>query len=105
MAYHIDQIIDYLNGSCKSLEEACISFDTTESDLTDEDRKELDDNIFECQTCNWWHENSEQSENGDCESCDIQTVCQCGNPKSDEDEMCMTCEIDSENEKSEDTQD
>lgn len=63
--FDIDQLINDLNGSSQSLEESLKSLypEMEWGDLTQEDLQTIDIQIFECQECNWWCENSEMEEN------------------------------------------
>ena len=58
--FDVDQLIQYLQGSCKTLEEAIRdSYDMSEGDLTEQDTDKIDSEIFLCSTCGWWCEISE----------------------------------------------
>ncbi len=65
------ELIDYLQGSCKTIDEACNEvFEDGEEILSDENREEIDQNLFECETCGWWFEWAEEGSNGgECKSC------------------------------------
>lgn len=54
-----EPLIDYLRGTCLSLDEACDTFnlDSMNQELCDA----LDDRIFLCTECNWWCEIHEES--------------------------------------------
>lgn len=72
--FDIQKFIGHLQGTCKTLQEACQDFgeDFQEEDLTTEDHEAIDSEIFRCTTCDWWYEFAEQSENDDelCTNCD-----------------------------------
>ncbi len=71
----LEEIGDYLRGSCKSLSEAITAFNLDEG--TDESQLEadlLDVEIELCVNCHWWHEvhelqYSEENSGGVCEQC------------------------------------
>lgn len=71
----INQLIEHLQGSCTSLDQAIADLTDGEKgfeDLTDEDFFKLDNAIFECTYCGWWYETSEahESDSGDiCTDC------------------------------------
>lgn len=58
----IDEIIEDLRGTCKSLDEACHAHSINYDDLTMADHQKIDGEIFECNRCNWWCTIDEQSE-------------------------------------------
>lgn len=64
-------LIDYLKGTCHSLDDACETFGFQEDDLTPEELEQLDEEIFCCGTCDWWHESDEACgyDANMCESC------------------------------------
>lgn len=74
----LTRIIEYLQGSCETLDNAIKTI--TENDeldedcLTEEQLEEIDDHIFNCTTCGWWYEVGECSESDDgemvCLDCD-----------------------------------
>jgi hypothetical protein len=56
------ELKDYLQGGCKSTDEAMNDlFELTEDDLTQEQIEEISEEIFQCSTCGWWHEMAEES--------------------------------------------
>jgi len=59
----ISEIIEYLKGTCESLDSGCHVCGCTFDDLSVEELQELDGEIFMCGECNWWCELSEA--NGD----------------------------------------
>jgi formylmethanofuran dehydrogenase subunit E len=69
----IEELIQHLNGSSLTLDNACQQlFDCGEDNLTVEQLEEIDQQIFQCETCGWWFERGEQAEaEGDfnCEQC------------------------------------
>lgn len=67
-----DDLIEYLNGTCHKLDDATQSlFQIGENELSDENKEQIDDRIFECQTCSWWLENEQIAlfDSGSCKSC------------------------------------
>ena len=70
--FNIEEFIEYLQGSCKTIADACSDFGIEESDLTEEDHNEIDINIFNCDTCNWWYELGEMSaDEENCTNCSL----------------------------------
>jgi hypothetical protein len=70
MTDRINKLIEYLQGSCVSLSEACDTFEIDEDTLSREELQELDNQIFNCETCGWWCEISEmQEEEHICNDC------------------------------------
>ena len=63
----IQTLIDYLQGTCKSLGEGCNDLEIDEEDLTDDELEELDLQIFNCSQCGWWSEICEDSGTGEGE--------------------------------------
>lgn len=61
----IDELVDYLRGSCQSITAALYSlFDIDDEDIiTLRQNGIIDDNIFNCATCGWWCDAGEYSEN------------------------------------------
>lgn len=70
--FNIHTLIEYLQGTCNSLQagvEQCYE-GMDESDLSKEDLEAIDNEIFCCETCNWWYEICEASEeDGVCNDC------------------------------------
>ena len=62
--FDIDKLVLYLQGTCKTTSEGINDLypDMEEDDLTEEDVAHLDQEIFRCETCSWWCEISEMSE-------------------------------------------
>lgn len=48
----IDGLIEYLSGTCKSIEEAQETFGIEE--LTEDEQEQIDNEIFNCSICGWW---------------------------------------------------
>lgn len=57
-----DQIIDHLNGSCDPLEQACEDFGVDADEFLDKYASELDERIFNCESCGWWYEVGQHGE-------------------------------------------
>jgi len=68
--FDLDEFIQDLQGTCKTMESALPEGMTIE-DLTEDDLENIDQEIFNCETCNWWCEVSEMaSEEGSiCRDC------------------------------------
>lgn len=69
VASRVRDLIDYLQGTCKSLEEGLEQMGISE--LTQDEHAVLDGEIFCCDTCSWWCEASEEAEEfpGRCTDC------------------------------------
>lgn len=69
--FDVQEVIDSLQGSCQSLQECLESYypDMDENDLTSDDHEAIDNQIFCCDTCNWWCEIGEQDVDGNCQDC------------------------------------
>lgn len=68
----IDELIQYLQGSCETLDDgirAVLGDEYSEDDLTDEDRQTIDGELFLCAVCGWWYEVCEMSEDEDEQIC------------------------------------
>lgn len=66
----IEQIIEDLKGTCDSLDGVCGNYDIDSMDLSIDELEQLDQEIFNCETCGWWCETSEMSEDENvCEDC------------------------------------
>lgn len=66
----VDEVINYLLGTCKSLVEGLAACGISE--LNDRELEYLDSEIFECDACGWWSETCERNLlNGDaiCDDC------------------------------------
>jgi rubrerythrin len=75
--FDIFEFIEYLKGTCKSLFEACADFEFEEEELTTGQLAMIDGEIFCCEQCGWWCENSEMSEDSDeqiCEDCNNENL-------------------------------
>ena len=66
---NINDIIQSLLGTCKTAHEICKTHDIDVEELTEEDWKQIDNEIFLCESCGWWCEIGEQQEDGNCEDC------------------------------------
>lgn len=74
MRKEIDEIIETLQGTCMSLNEGIQTILGEEAefdDLTDEELEHIDSEIFLCESCGWWCELSEMSDEdeGNCQDC------------------------------------
>lgn len=64
------ELVDYLQGTCNSFTEGCETCGIVEDALSLDDHNFIDSEIFLCDTCGWWYEICDQSENGtDCIDC------------------------------------
>lgn len=75
----VEQLIQYLQGTCMNSVDSAMNelFELSESDLSEEQLSHIDKEIFNCDTCGWWCESSENA--GEDEN-----ICQ--DCKGDEDE-------------------
>lgn len=66
----VDEIIEYLQGTCKALYESLDYYGLEETDLNDAENSMIDDEIFNCTECGWWYELSEmgEDEEDECEN-------------------------------------
>lgn len=59
------KVAEFLNGTCATLTGVLIQFEAEGADDDKEFCAALDDKVFECDTCGWWHELSELASNDD----------------------------------------
>lgn len=74
------KIVEYLQGTCNTLFEATRElYDKEIEELTPKQLSHIDDNIFNCQDCNWWFDVSEEADSdevdGICEDCHSSQKC------------------------------
>lgn len=74
MTERVQKLADDLQGTCKSLGDACEALGFDQDDLTQDERHELDCLVFSCAQCDWWCEAGEANENPDggddiCDDC------------------------------------
>ncbi|BAV39236.1 hypothetical protein BPT24_111 [Tenacibaculum phage pT24] len=62
-------LVDELQGTCKSLDEACETQHIDCFELNIDELGKIDNEIFNCAECGWWCEISEQAEDGDDSVC------------------------------------
>jgi len=56
------QLIEYLTGSCVTVDEAMNDlFELSEDDITEGQEDVLNQEIFKCAQCGWWYEFAEES--------------------------------------------
>lgn len=81
----IEQIIQYLQGTCMNTVDSALNelFSLSESDLTEEQMEHIDQELFNCDVCGWWCESSE-------------------NAGTDGENVCNDCSEDEEDEEDED---
>jgi hypothetical protein len=68
----LQELIDYLQGTCQNIATALEDIGFTEDDLAIADFMEIDQQIFLCVVCGWWCEASEsdgESEEPTCQDC------------------------------------
>lgn len=66
--FDVHELIQSLQGTCTTTDEHLpdgMSWD----DLTKEDHKTIDNEIFLCEECGWWCENDEYHEGELCNDC------------------------------------
>lgn len=66
--FNIQEIVEALQGTANTIDEV-LPEGMDWSDLTAEDHAYIDQEIFNCATCGWWYEISEQSDNEDENTC------------------------------------
>jgi hypothetical protein len=68
----LQELIDTLCGTSRSIAE-CLPTNIREEDLPADQLEEIYQQIFRCETCDWWFERSEQAEQESdkelCQSC------------------------------------
>lgn len=62
MSERVEQLITYLEGSCKTLSEACLLHGFDEEQLEQSEIEHLHDSIFVCDGCGWWYSYDEMSD-------------------------------------------
>jgi hypothetical protein len=69
--FSIQLVVDFLQGTAMTLSSALETLypGMDEDDLTQDDHSNLDELIFNCETCGWWCETSERDEESNCEDC------------------------------------
>lgn len=67
--FNIDDLIESLRGTATMIDEHLPDGMNWE-DLTMQDHNKIDDEIFCCELCGWWHETSQMSEEEQiCQEC------------------------------------
>lgn len=66
--FNIDSLIESLTGTCSSIDDK-LPEGMDWNDLTMDDHNKIDNEIFCCDQCGWWCENSDMSENEDDQIC------------------------------------
>ena len=66
----VQEMIDYLNGTILSVPAACEAFGFEDNEMTMSQLVMLDEQIFCCSQCGWWHEIAERHEFDDEPYCD-----------------------------------
>ena len=67
----IEEITEYLKGTCESLDHVLYIHGLEFDDLTDSDFSYLDQEIMCCESCNWWVDSYEIDGNDFCEDCSV----------------------------------
>lgn len=57
----MEEIINGLQGTCKSLDEVLSHYEISYYSLSDENFEQLDNAIFCCACCGWWYDTGELS--------------------------------------------
>ena len=65
----LEELIDYIQGTCKSLFETCMELGFEEDDLTIGQLEELDNAYTCCPSCGWWVESSRMQTDEECDDC------------------------------------
>ncbi len=67
----VDELIDYLRGTCKTLNEGTQDlFEKDEEILSQSNLEKIDNEIFRCEQCDWWFDDSELNDNKGSNFCD-----------------------------------
>ncbi len=67
--FEIEEFIEQLRGTCKTIFEL-LPEGMGEEDLTKEDLQAIDEEIFRCESCSWWCDKTDESEDGEnCTDC------------------------------------
>ena len=77
--FNIDLLIQNLQGTCNTLDEVVSDLypGMDETDLTEDDHSIIDNEIFLCDTCNWWCEICEScNEYEDCGGVNCESCCE-----------------------------
>ena len=72
-----DEFIKTIPDLAESIRGTCKSFDFEDWELTDKEIEEVDDLVFNCNSCGWWCETSEMAESDGeqiCGDCDESSV-------------------------------
>ena len=70
----IEELIQYLQGTCNTLDggvQTIMGEEYDDMDMSMENHDQLDMEIFLCDDCGWWYERCEECEEDDgiCEAC------------------------------------
>lgn len=67
--FDVFELIQSLQGTCMTIDNF-LPEGMTEDDLTEADHTDIDNEIFKCETCDWWCEVCERVEDEEyCEDC------------------------------------
>lgn len=70
--FDVVKLIENLQGTCEALDKVLESLypGMTSEDLTEDDHDAIDQEIFKCETCDWWYEQGESGDaEGNCLNC------------------------------------
>ena len=62
----IDDLIEILLGTCKSMDEACLQLEICWEDISTAEKEKIDFEIFRCEECSWWSETEHQGTREQC---------------------------------------
>ena len=82
---NVVKLCEYLQGTCKTLNDGCVSFGYEEDDLTEDDLNYIDNEIFLCTSCGWWCEVCDSVDNDEGENVCCDCVDGYGEDNDDED--------------------
>lgn len=68
----LHKLIEHLQGSCLSIDQACEELDIEYKDLSKKDLYNIDDKIFCCDNCGWWYDMGDLADKNDywCRQCE-----------------------------------
>lgn len=64
----VAELVEILEGTCMSFDEACGSLGLKASDLSMEELLDFDSELVCCESCGWWYPSCDTS-NGVCDYC------------------------------------
>lgn len=65
----IEDLIERLQGTMMTFDEGCLDVGLDPDEVLEQDRYEIENEIFLCETCGWWCESHENVDGETCKSC------------------------------------